>query len=121
MPTFMLVLRDRPEDFRELSPQEMQRMIAEYRAWGRRLEEAGRLEGGHKLADEGGRVLRASAGRIAVKDGPFAETKEVVSGYFLIRARDYDEAVELCHDHPHLRYGGPIELRQVDELDGAGA
>lgn len=116
MPTFMLVLRDRPEDFRDLSPDEMQRVIAKYRAWGARMQAEGRLAGGNKLEDGDGRVLRRVDGKLVVKDGPFAEIKEVVSGFYLVRARDYAEAVELCRDHPHLDSTGPIELRRVDLL-----
>ena len=116
MPHYMLVLRDRPEDFCDLAPEEMQRIIEKYRAWSMKMQAANRLVGGNKLADEGGRVLRRVEGRLAIKDGPFVETKEVVSGYFVIRAKSYDEAVELCRDHPHLSFNGPIELREVDLL-----
>ncbi|MBK7877071.1 MAG: transcription initiation protein [Planctomycetes bacterium] len=121
MKTFMLVLRDRPGEFRELPPEEMQRIIGLYRAWAQKMEALGRLAGGHKLHDEGGQVLRRVDGRLTVKDGPFAETKEVVSGYFLIRAKDYAEVLELCRDHPHLSFEGePIEVREVDLLESVG-
>jgi hypothetical protein len=118
MPQFMLVLRDLPKDFQGLGPEEMQRIIEKYVAWSARMQSQGRLVGSNKLADQDGRVLRRERDRLTVKDGPFVETKEVVSGYYVIRARDYDEAVELCRDHPHLEFSGPIELRQVDLMGG---
>ena len=54
-------------------------------------------------------------GQVRVTDGPYAEVKEVVGGYFLIRASSYDVAVEIARTCPHLRYGGRIEVRQVDD------
>ena len=51
---------------------------------------------------------------LRVTDGPFAEAKEVIGGYFTIEAADYNEAVEICSDCPHLTYGGRIELREVE-------
>jgi hypothetical protein len=51
-----------------------------------------------------------------VLDGPFSETKEIIGGYFAIQAEDYDEAVSLAGECPHLDYGGLIELREVDVL-----
>ena len=46
-------------------------------------------------------------------DGPYSETKEVVGGYFVVRAETYEEAAGLCSDSPHLVYGR-IEIRQID-------
>ncbi len=47
-------------------------------------------------------------------DGPFAEAKEVIGGIFTIDADSYDEAVEISKDCPHLKYGGWIEVREVE-------
>ena len=49
-------------------------------------------------------------------DGPYTEAKEIVGGYFLIEAVDYDEAVQICRSCPHLKYGGRIELREIDAI-----
>lgn len=49
-------------------------------------------------------------------DGPYSEAKEVIGGYFAIEAADYDEALDLCRDCPHLKYGERIELRRVDDI-----
>ncbi len=53
-------------------------------------------------------------------DGPYSETKEVLGGFFLISAESYDDAIQICRDCPHLRFGGTIELRQI-ELTGQAA
>jgi len=116
MPHFMLILRDDPDDFRALSPAEMQRVIERYQAWSERMLAARRVVASNKLADEGGKLLRGVKGRLVVKDGPFAETKEIVSGYWILRARDYAEALALVQDHPHLDSHGSIEVREVDLL-----
>ena len=113
MPNYVLFLQEDPATFADLSPAQMQAIIAEYGAWRQRLIERDRLVDGHKLCDEGGRLLRSEAGQVRVTDGPYGEAKEITGGLFVIRAADYDEAVELTRDCPHLRYGW-VELRQVD-------
>lgn len=116
MPHSLRILRDDPDDFRELSPEEMQRVIERYRAWSERLTAAGKVIGSNKLADEGGKLLRGAKGRLVVKDGPFAEIKEIVSGYWIRRAKDYAGVLELVRDHPHLASHGSIKVREVDLL-----
>jgi hypothetical protein len=83
-------------------------------AWGRSLRARKLLAGGHKLADDPGRIVRRRQGEVLVSDGPYAESKEVLGGYFLVKARNYEAASELALKCPHLDYGGTIELRQID-------
>jgi len=116
MPQFMLLLHRFPSDAPAPSPEEMQAVIAEYSAWSERLAAAGKFQGGQKLADEGGRSITANGGGMSVTDGPYNETKEVIGGFFTIEAANYDEAVALCEDSPHLKYGGRIEVRQIHAM-----
>ncbi len=116
MAEFMLLLHENPQGFAQLSPQEIQNVIGEYGAWRERIAGEGRLAGGNKLRDEGGRWLTGDNGDVRVVDGPFSEAKEVIGGYFMIKAADYDEAVEISRGCPHLRYGGRIELREIDPI-----
>lgn len=116
MPKFMLILHDDMARLSTMAPAEMQRVIAQYNAWSAKLAQAGKLAGGEKLRDEGGKHLTAKGGKMVVRDGPYAEAKEVVGGYFLIEADDYAEATTLCADCPHLALGGRIELREIDEM-----
>jgi len=113
MAQYMLLLRDNPEIFRHLSPDEIQRIIEKYRAWGQKLREAGLLVSSHKLTDEGGRVVRREGGQMRVLDGPYTEAKEVLGGYFLIEAASYEQAIERSRDCPHLEFGS-IEIRAID-------
>jgi hypothetical protein len=117
MALFMLLLHESPTDLADVSPDEIQRIIGEYTAWRERLEAEGRLVGGRKLKDEGGREMRRIDGENRVVDGPYAEAKEVLGGYFEIEAADYDEAVVIAHDCPHLAYGGRIALRRIDLIN----
>jgi hypothetical protein len=116
MSQFMLLLYDDPSSFVSLSPDDMQRILEEYRSWAGKLGQAGKLVGGEKLKDEGGKVMRQDKGQLKVVDGPYSETKEVVAGYFLIRAENYAQAVELAKDCPHLKYGAKIDVREVDPI-----
>ena len=116
MPKYMLLLHERTGEGGDLSPEEIQGVIQKYRDWSQRMGEAGKLVGGDKLTDDDGKVLRPDGGGVAVTDGPYAETKEVIGGYFQIEAGDYAEAVEISKTCPHLAFGGGIEIRQVDEV-----
>jgi hypothetical protein len=117
MSQYLLILRDDPTVFHKMSPQEIQQVFAKYVGWRTRMQEAGRLVGGNKLDDFTGRVLTKGgpSGEMRITDGPFAESKELIGGYFMINADSYDEAVELCRDCPHLEYGA-IEVRLVDKM-----
>jgi hypothetical protein len=116
MARFMLLLHEHPADFTNVRMEEIQAIIEEYTAWSDQIAAAGRLVGSHKLKDEGGRHLKLHNDQLRVVDGPYAEAKEIMGGYFIVSAADYDEAVEVSKNCPHLNYGGWIELRQIDEL-----
>ena len=114
MPKYLLILRgDATADYSKFTPDDFAKIVAEYGAWAEKLAKQGRLELGHKLTDEGGRVMTPKAGKVTVKDGPYIETKEVVGGVYLIKADDYDHAVKLCEGHPNFRFGS-IEIREID-------
>ena len=91
-------------------------MTREYMEWADRLRERGQLKGGNKLTDDAGRILRTQSGRLCTTDGPYAESKEIVGGFFVISAGDYAEACRIAESCPHLKYGSYIEVRQVQEL-----
>ena len=116
MNQYLIILRDDQTAFHQMSPQQIQQVFAKYGAWRTRLQEAGRLAGGNKLEDGTGRVLSAGpSSEMRITDGPFAESKEVIGGYFMVNADTYEDAVELCRDCPHLEYGA-IEVRRVEKM-----
>ena len=113
MPDFVLLLHHLPGP--PPSPEAMATMVKEYGGWRERMRGEGRLKGGQKLTNDAGRVMRSAAGgRVVVTDGPYAESKELLGGFFVVTAKDYDEACQLAESCPHLRYGGRIEVRQID-------
>jgi hypothetical protein len=116
MPRFLLIPRDKHTDFADFSAEDMQKVIEQYVAWGRKAGDRGQLIDGNKLTDGDGRVLRGHGGKLSVTEGPFNATAEVVSGYWIIEANDYDDAVSLVEDHPHLQYGSSLEIRQVEMM-----
>lgn len=116
MPDFILLLHDQPELFANLTAEDMQRVVTKYVEWRSKLGRDGKLTGGNKLRDDAGRVLepRSRGATVEVRDGPFTETKDVIGGYFIINALDYDEAIEISRACPHLMFGGRIELREIE-------
>jgi len=92
-----------------LSRQEIQKAIDHFYAWYDRNVDAGRIKVGHRLTTEGRVVSRQ-----AVTDGPFAETKEVVGGYWFIVARSLEEAAALAAENPCIACGLTFEIRPID-------
>ena len=117
MPNYLLILHEEPTDFSRMSPDQMEAIVREYMEWSRKLEAAGKYVGGQKLKDEGGRHLLGSGPEFRVTDGPYAEAKEVIGGFFTISADGYDEAVMISAECPHLKYGGRIELREIEPVE----
>jgi hypothetical protein len=114
MPKYLLILHgDATADYGQFSPADFEKILSEYETWAGKLAQEGRLELGHKLTDQGGRVMQPQGSKVTVKDGPYVESKEVVGGVYLIRADSYDHAVKLCQGHPNFRFGS-IEVREID-------
>jgi hypothetical protein len=119
MAKFMLILHNTPGIWKNLSPEEMQRKVEKYRVWVDKIRSGGRHVSSEKLAEEGGKILGLQKERLSIVDGPYSEAKEVVGGYFVFRAADYDEAIELIRDCPFLE-DGQIVIRQTDRTGCGG-
>ena len=116
MKKYMLLLHDNLAAFANVSPEDMQKVIEKYMAWGERLRTAGIITDGQKLTDEPGKVLRKKGSQLRTTDGPYSETKEVLGGYYTITAESYDQAIQHASDCPHLEYGGAIEIREIENM-----
>lgn len=108
MPQFMLMLRDSRTFPEDIAPEEIQEIIERYRLWSEKLGISGQ-----KLRDNEGRVVVRKDGGVTITDGPYAEAKEVLGGYFVLEADDYDAALKMVEDCPHLDFGS-IEIRQIE-------
>src|SRR6266545_6621615 len=112
MSQFLLLLYETPDSmarFKALSPEEMQKAVEKYMAWAKKPFTVD----SKRLGNDAGRVMRSQNGKARATDGPYSETKEVLGGFYLIEAADYDDAVVRTGDHPHLEYGGTIEIRKL--------
>jgi hypothetical protein len=116
MDQYLLLLHENPADYDDISPFEMQAIIDRYRQWSQRMAAEGRIAGGHKLTDEGGKRIRAgrSGGAPVVTDGPYAEAKDVVGGLFIINASSYEDAVRIASTCPHVRGDNVVEVRKIE-------
>jgi hypothetical protein len=102
----------------EPSPQEMQERMKLWMGWMKGLEDKGHIvSAGHPLTWKEGAVMKDSKGTCT--DGPYAETKDIVIGFTVIRAKDLDEAKKLSLGCPMLHAfggGGLVEVRQVRQM-----
>ena len=114
MAKYVLMLRDKGT-YDSLSPEAMQKIFERFRTWSGKLRESGKIVGGEKLRDRQGRVVRRNGSKTAVTDGPFAEAKEIIGGFFILDAKNYEEAVSLSDGCPHLDYGS-IEVREIEPM-----
>ena len=112
MAQFMLMLYDNPANWAALSPEEMQKAVEKYFAWSKKPF----YKDSKRLTEDTGRVIRSEGGKARATDGPYSETKEILGGFYLIEAANYEEAVQRSLDHPHLEYGGTVEVRQIWEM-----
>lgn len=95
---------------KNLSSEDKQKVTNEWMAWFRRLMNEGRAIAGNPLESEGKIV---SGKNRVVSDGPFAESKEAIGGYFLLDVASMDEAVAIAQECPGLPYGARVEVRPV--------
>lgn len=91
------------------SPEEIQRAIDAFYVWHDRLVQEGRLKPGQRLATQTKLVSRSG-----VRDGPYAEAKEVVGGYWFFCATNLQEAVALASQNPCLACGLTFEIRPIE-------
>jgi hypothetical protein len=107
---YALAIYAEPSHKEALSDVEREALYAEYLA----LADDARLVGGAWLQPaETATCVRVVGGRMLMTDGPFADTKEVLGGFFLVEAANLDEAMELAARIPAARLGGVVEVRPV--------
>jgi hypothetical protein len=94
---------------KDLSPEEIQQNMARFTAWFERLSNEGRFKSGGPLLHDG-KIL---ASKNVVTDGPFAESKEAIAGFFLIQADSLEQAVETAKGCPGLDFGQSVEVREI--------
>ena len=109
---YMLIFRGN-DWHKGLSPEEMQKVSERWMAWFKGLLDEGKAVAGNPLAPEG-KIVSGKSGRV-VADGPFAESKEAIGGYFLLKVDSMDDAVAIAQQCPGLPHGAKVEVRPVME------
>src|SRR6476620_10931500 len=108
-----------PEPESEPAPEAMAREMAEYDAFTEHLRSRGAMKGGEALDSTAtATTVRVVDGRTITTDGPFAETKETLGGFYLVEAADLDEAISWAAMIPGARHGC-IEVRPVWDYSAA--
>ena len=115
---YMLLIHDEEQVWAKMSEAERQRIYGEYGQFGQQLRDGGQYIAGAQLQPTSTATsVRVRDGKRLVTDGPFAETREQLGGYYLIDAKDLDEAIEIAGRVPGARIG-TVEVRPIVELGG---
>ena len=111
MPKYLFLQRSVPGKREPPSPAQMQDMYAAFNAWKEKFKENILDMGGQLMP--GGKVVTTSSST----DGPFVETKEIVGGYMLVSAEDFDRALEVARESPGVMMpGSSVEIREIREM-----
>src|SRR5262245_21873184 len=115
---YLLLFRGTNWD-KQLSTEQLQKLVTDWYAWFERLKQEGKCAGGHPLQNQG-KVVSGKKGR-TVADGPFAESKEAIGGYFYLQVATEEEAIAIAQQCPGLDHGCAVEVRPVADMCGARA
>lgn len=109
MNEFMMLFRHVPNPGYQPSPEDIQATITKWQDWIGNIAAKGQFSSTNKLGFEG-KTLRPDG---TLTDGPYAELKEIVGGYVIVKANTLDEAVALANGCPILTFGGHVEIRNI--------
>lgn len=116
MNQFLFLIRTEGDHLEDLSPEDQKAHVQKVGGYIGKLMEEGRLKSAQPLEMEG-TIITSPKGKL--KDGPYNETKEVIAGYFLIEAKNLEEAVAIAQQNPVLENGNArIEVRPIKKMEG---
>jgi hypothetical protein len=112
---YVCLIYDEERTFGAMSQGEVAGLMGEYRTFSDSIRKSGHYIAGHQLAPvRSASTVRVRNGKMSATDGPFAETKEQLGGYYLIEAADLNEALQVASRIPSARVGS-IEVRPLHE------
>jgi hypothetical protein len=114
MKDFMMIFTGADYTDLGLSPEELQTRMGKWFAWNDKMEKAGILRGGNALTPQ---IRRAVGKNRTVTDLTSAEVKEIVGGYYLVEAKDFNNVQEIAQDYPDYDLGGTVEIREIMVFD----
>ena len=110
---YLLLIYENEGNFATVTEEEGNKIFAEYMDYTKGIKKAGNYIGGEALQPIAtATTVRQRNGKTLTTDGPFAETKEQLGGYYLVEAKDLDEAIKLAGGIPAVRTGS-IEVRPI--------
>jgi len=99
-----------------MSPTELQSLMSEFNSFTEDIKQSGHYILGQRLQPvHTATTVRVRNGKMSTTDGPFAETKEQLGGFFMIEARDLNDAIQIASRVPSARYGS-IEVRPIWDM-----
>ena len=110
---YALLIYPKPGSHEALGEDEAKSVSAEY--WAFR-DDPRCLGGAHLQPVETATTVRSGGGQNLITDGPYADTKEVLGGYYVFEASNLDEALEVAQRVPAVRLGGAVEVRPLFEI-----
>jgi hypothetical protein len=111
---YILLIYDQEARLGQRSETERDKMHEDYKEFTQSIIKSGHFRAGDGLQPTStATTVKVEGGKLVTTDGPFAETKEQLGGYYLIEARNLDEAISLAGRVPSARSGGKIEVRPV--------
>lgn len=110
---YLLLIYDAEANWDTIGEVEQQKMMGEYRQLSEDLQTSGKYKSGNQLQPvASAATIRIRNGKKTITDGPFAETKEQLGGYYLVEAKDRDEALAIAARIPSVRIGC-VEVRPI--------
>lgn len=109
----MMIFRNDYNPSFKPSPEQMQASIKQWQDWIGGIAAQGKFIGTNRLGFEG-KTLKPNN---VISDGPYAEVKEIVGGYILVKATNIDDAMKLAEGCPILNIGGHVEVRNVLKIN----
>jgi hypothetical protein len=113
---YLLLICGDEQSFAAMSPEEAEAQMAGYAAFGEEMGRRGVLQGGERLRPTtDATTVQVRDGKVLTADGPFAETKEQIGGFYAVTAKDLDEAIEIAAKIPGAQHG-TIEVRPIWDM-----
>ena len=110
---YLMMIYANEAEYGKIDPATLQKVYAEYGAFTQSIVQSGNFKAGDRLRPvDTATTVRGRDGKTLTTDGPFAETREQLGGYYLIEAKDLDEALAIAAKIPSARYGS-IEVRPI--------
>jgi hypothetical protein len=115
---YLCLIYDEEKKMAAMSKSETEAFMAEYGAYSQSVKDSGHYLGGNPLQPvHTATSIRSRNGKVSTTDGPFAETKEQLGGYYLIEAKDLNEAISVASRIPSAKTG-TIEVRPIMTFGG---